>query len=402
MQIAVGEGDRRRDLLYLSPVVPAITGNGLAMRAGLVLHLLARHYRVHLLVCPKYPSPTQTLHAELAQSCEDVVIQPFSGHADSVTPRRLLARMFGRSPHIDFGAVDFSVIHVFRLSMLAESRRYTENSSHPQRHLDLDDVDSRAYRRLAALYRLRADDVGAAKADLLARRAEEEEADVLPTWDRVYVCSEMDRDDLVQRGCRQARVLPNAVRSLRTLPPPRHGGAFTFLFVGTLSYYPNEDGVRYFCEHVLPVIRGRAPRAVRVVVVGFGANPSLAPLAAMPEVELVGHVPDVTPYYDAADVVIVPLRAGGGTRIKILEAFAYGRPVVSTPQGCEGIPACDGNHLLLAHTVQDLAEQCLRLLNDRTLAERLVENATVLVRDHFTLDALQVADPCNPLNGHGA
>jgi glycosyltransferase involved in cell wall biosynthesis len=91
--------------------------------------------------------------------------------------------------------------------------------------------------------------------------------------------------------------------------------------------------------------------------------------------------------------VIVPVRAGGGTRIKVLEAFAYGRPVVSTAVGCEGLRVRDGDQLLVAETDAEMAHGCLRLMRDAQLRRRLVEGATDLLRAHYTLDALSAQDP---------
>lgn len=393
-----GDGtDPKPALLYLSPVLPAMQGNGVAMRAGMVLQLLARHYRVYLLVRPLYPSPQETLPAVFHEACAAVAILPPAHSAPPSGLRGALARLTGRSPRPAFGDVRFAVVHVFRLAMLPNARPYTDGPHRPRRHLDLDDIESRTQRRIAALYRQNGDDARAAITEALANQAEVAEREVFQRWDRVYVCSESDRQALLERGGRQVRVLPNAVRPPPSLHPRQGRAPFTFLFIGTLGYYPNEDGVRHFCDAVLPAIRRHAGEPFRVVIAGFGANPSLAALTAIPEVELVGAVPDVAPWYRDADAVIVPLRAGGGTRIKVLEAFAYERPVVSTAQGCEGISVRDGEHLLIAGTAGDMAEQCLQLMSDTGLRERLVARAAALVRDMYTLEALAASDAADSL-----
>ena len=158
--------------------------------------------------------------------------------------------------------------------------------------------------------------------------------------------------------------------------------------MGTLGYYPNEDGLRYFCSCVLPLMRQMAPRVFNVTIVGTGATDGIQQLTHEPEVRLVGAVPDVAPYYRDADAIVVPVRAGGGTRIKVLEAFSYRRPVVSTSIGIEGIDAHDAEHVLLADTADVFAEQCVRLMRDAALAERLTENALSLVRRAYSLEAV--------------
>jgi glycosyltransferase involved in cell wall biosynthesis len=125
-----------------------------------------------------------------------------------------------------------------------------------------------------------------------------------------------------------------------------------------------------------------------VNIVGFGDASPLRPLIGIPEVRLIGAVSDVRPWMEKTHAVIAPLRAGGGTRIKILEAFSFQRPVVSTSIGIEGIDARDGEHLLIADTPKRFAEQCLRLMNDAALRERLAANAMVLTEDQYSMDAL--------------
>jgi len=106
-------------------------------------------------------------------------------------------------------------------------------------------------------------------------------------------------------------------------------------------------------------------------------------LATRDDVIVTGEVPDVRPYYQQAKVSVVPLRSGGGTRIKILEAMACGRPVVSTSVGCEGLHVVDGEHLLVADTPADFAERVVTLLKDQALRERLSRKARELVESQY-------------------
>lgn len=381
-------GERERALLYLSPVVPALHGNGLAMRAGTVLELLAAHYRVYLLIRPLYSSPEATLPSDLVRRCEQVATLPIVRRDRPGMVRRNLMRYVHGPPRHIFDDVRFCVVHAFRLAMLADAGPYIDAAHPPRRHLDLDDLESRTQRRLSALYRLHGDRAGSAISDAAANRAEFEEQEILASWDRVYVCSEVDRRALLERGGDRVRTLPNAVRLPSSLPMRRPGGPFTFLFVGTLGYFPNEDGLRYFCHEVVPAMRRKTYEPFRLVVVGFGANPSVLSLGDIPEVEVIGMVHDVAPWYGDADVVVVPVRAGGGTRIKVLEAFAYRRPVVSTSLGCEGIAVRAGEHVLLADGPEDMAEQCVRLMRDPGLRAQLATQADALVRERYTIDAV--------------
>jgi len=184
----------------------------------------------------------------------------------------------------------------------------------------------------------------------------------------------------------QVCVLPNAVDVPPSFPPADHVGPFTFLFVGTLGYYPNADAAVFFCTQVVPRLRERTRRAFEVTIVGPGAPEAVQQLARIPEVSVVGAVPDVTPWYHDADAVVVPLRAGGGTRIKVLEAFSYRRPVVSTSLGIEGIDAVADEHVLLGNSPDELATQCLRLMDDRPFGEILAERAYALLVSAYSRD----------------
>jgi glycosyltransferase involved in cell wall biosynthesis len=191
-------------------------------------------------------------------------------------------------------------------------------------------------------------------------------------------------------GVREVRVVPNAVRRPALRVQQRSAGVpFRLLFVGNLGYFPNIDGLQWFCEHVLPVLRSIADRPFRVRIAGAGLKPSLAAhLRTHAEVDVAGEVPDVSVEYDAADAVIVPVRAGGGTRIKVIEAFAHERPVVTTTIGAEGIEAESGRELVLAETPEDFAAACAQLMSDEALRRSLTRAGLSLVTRQYSQDAI--------------
>lgn len=289
-----------------------------------------------------------------------------------------------------FGGVEFDIVHAFRLATSPFSEPYFQRPGLPRsiRHLDLDDIESITHRRLAALYRLNGDHARAQFEESEAKRCEALENAVLRDFDRVYVCSQADRALLRPRARTQLCVLPNAVRLPEPFPAKPRRPPFTLLFIGTLGYYPNEDAVIYFCREVLPLIRQRAACAFRFLIVGTGARHEVIALSRLPEVEVVGAVPDLSPWYRETDAVVVPIRAGGGTRIKVLEAFSYGRPVVSTSIGIEGIDADDGVHVLIGDTPTAFAERCLQLMAEPQFAEQVATNALSLVKRAYTVEAV--------------
>jgi len=173
----------------------------------------------------------------------------------------------------------------------------------------------------------------------------------------VVVCSEADR---LRSGAANAVVVPNAYAGAPV--ERRDGGRPVFTMVGLMTYPPNEDGARYFAREVLPLIRAEDGDAVfRVVGRDDGG---LADLDQIDGVERTGEVDDVRSALADTTAVVVPLRAGSGTRVKILEGFAARLPVVSTTLGCEGIDARDGAELLVADTPPELATACLAIARE--------------------------------------
>ena len=375
------------------------------MRAGMVLRALCDRFRVSLLVAPLYASPAPTIPSEFANRCAATAVVPPFTIARPPRWHRLpfLRRQFGSpseplalSPEAWLQAVDqafqndrFDVVHLFRLASLPFARAYLTDSpgDRPRWHLDLDDVESETHRRLAALYRQNGD-CTLAEAELAeAARAAKLEDEVLRRFDRVYVCSESDRRRLGSSARAEVRVLPNAVPVCPGQPSPPATGPFTFLFVGTLGYYPNAEGITFFCEQVLPRLRDRVSRDLRILIVGSGGE-SLTELTRWPEVRLIGPVAELAPWYQQAHAVIVPIRAGGGTRIKVLEAFRYRRPVISTTIGVEGIDVVPDEDVLIGDSAEALATQCRRLIDSPALADRLVANASALVNRAYSVETV--------------
>ncbi len=162
-------------------------------------------------------------------------------------------------------------------------------------------------------------------------------------------------------------VVPNGVDTTFFAPAPGRGSAV--VFVGGSDWFPNRDGMLWFAREILPLVRRERPE-LPVRWVGR-VTEDVRRLAASLGVETTGHVEDVRPFLREAACVIAPLRVGGGTRIKILDAWAIGRPIVSTTIGAEGLSCSDGAELLLRDTPGDFAAALLAVLNDATLATRL-------------------------------
>jgi sugar transferase (PEP-CTERM/EpsH1 system associated) len=206
--------------------------------------------------------------------------------------------------------------------------------------------------------------------------------------DRCLTMSEADRHLLIRANPRvRADVIPNGVDTHVHQPLPQEWiSPPALIFVGTMNYVANSDAAIYFCQEILPNIRQMIGE-VEMWIVGSKPPPELRQLDGN-GVNVTGQVDDVMPYYSRSAVCVIPLRAGGGTRLKILEAMALGRPVVSTSIGCEGLDVVAGEHLLIADTAKEFAKKTVRLLTDRTLHRNITKNARQLVKTQYDWDAI--------------
>jgi glycosyltransferase involved in cell wall biosynthesis len=182
--------------------------------------------------------------------------------------------------------------------------------------------------------------------------------------------SERDREDLAAATATPVETVPNGVAADELVPAGGEGESDTLLFTGTLSHPPNAEGIAWFVQEAWPRVRAARPQA-KLLVVGRDPTPAVRRLGRVSGVEVVGPVPDVAPYFERARAVVAPLRSGGGTRLKILEALASGRALVSTEVGREGLDLRDSEHLLVADGAADFAAATLRLLADGELRARL-------------------------------
>jgi glycosyltransferase involved in cell wall biosynthesis len=187
---------------------------------------------------------------------------------------------------------------------------------------------------------------------------------------------------------RKFTVIPICVDPEQTAVVPRlPGGPPTILHLGTMFWPPNVTGVLWFAAEVLPRVHEVVPDARFVVV---GKNPPLEVLALQkdPRIEVTGYVQDPTPYLAAADAFVVPLHAGGGMRVKILDAWLWGLPVVATPIGAEGIEVLDMGNVLLAGDAPAFAEATARLLTDPQLNTHLRVTGRASVEDRYAWQAV--------------
>jgi len=192
-------------------------------------------------------------------------------------------------------------------------------------------------------------------------------------------------------GATRISHVPTGVDTERFVPPPASPAVADLVFIGAMDWMPNMDGIRYFVREILPLVRRRRPE-VTLAIVGRTPPPAIEALAADdPKITVTGTVPDVRPYLWGAQVSIVPLRIGGGTRLKIYEAMAARVPVVSTPIGAEGLEVRDPENIRLADGPESFAGACVELLEDSAARARLAAAGAELVTSRFSWEMVSRA-----------
>lgn len=217
------------------------------------------------------------------------------------------------------------------------------------------------------------------------RKLRREEIGTYRAADGVYLCSAADEQRLLDQapGVRTA-VIPNAadVEYYQPRPADPQPDGRTVVYFGLLSTVPNVDAVVHFVHDIWPRIAEANPDA-RLKIIGGRPPPSLRALAG-PRIELTGFVPDLRPHLASAAAVVVPLRLGGGTRLKIVEAMAMGKAIVSTTLGAEGIDAAPGRDILIEDEPSAFADATLRLLVEPGLMARIGQSARRLAVDRYS------------------
>ncbi|MGH7264962.1 MAG: glycosyltransferase [Candidatus Rokuibacteriota bacterium] len=382
----------RMEILVLAPYPPYPARSGGASRTLHLARALARHHRVSLLCfggaveraglepirewCDAVHTvdyPAAVRRRRLYQLRSLVGRRSYSHHAYfSAAMAGALARLLSRG-RVDLVQADASEMgYYWPLPGDALRILNTQNVE----HLILDRTWRGEASRIRRLF-----------ARLEARKLMRDELAACRGSDAVLAVSAVDAAALrPHAGPVPVRVVPNGVDTEFFTPggEPEHPGRI--LFTGAIGYRPNTDATCHFAERILPRIRAAAPDAT-FAVVGKDPPEQVRRLAGE-GVVVTGTVPDVRPWMRTAAVFVVPLRVGGGTRLKILEAMASGRPVVSTSVGCEGLDVTPEEDILVGDTPEAFAAQVLRCLRDPGLRARLGARGRALVERRYRWEAI--------------
>lgn len=232
-------------------------------------------------------------------------------------------------------------------------------------------------------------------AETEADRLAQYETEQWPHFPLRWVVSEIDKAEL-DRRCRLGQtilgktiVVNNGVDT-KAIQPFEDCPNLRILFIGTLSYYPNIDGANYLIDQILPHLWQQDP-SVELWIAGASPAPDLLDRGQHPNIRIIANPEDMGEIAKQCCLTVVPLRIGSGTRIKILQAFGMGLPIVTTSLGCSGLNVIDQTHLLIEDDPQAFAQATLRLLHDRSLRETLRKNGRQLVEQQYDWDQIYQA-----------
>ena len=233
---------------------------------------------------------------------------------------------------------------------------------------------------------------------LEAKRIRKYEWQIVEQFDHTLAVSEIDKRALLEdkpqgnqehEFDKKITVIPIAVDTQQLQPAKREKRSRNILTMGTLHYPPNADGIRWFAKEIFPLIEKEIPSASLTIV---GKNPPADFLQLASDkpgsIHVTGYVPDLSPYMDQAAIMVVPVRAGGGMRVRILEGFARAMPMVTTTVGLEGINARSGIDVFVADTEDSFADTVIKLLNDPKLQNQLAENGRFLAENQYDWQAV--------------
>jgi glycosyltransferase involved in cell wall biosynthesis len=399
-------------VLFLSQLVPHPPDAGAKVRSYYLLRYLSQRYAITLLAFSR-PDDRPEAIQHLRQYCEQVITVPI--HRTKIRDIRMLAAslLSGESfiirrdtvpemnAQIDrlFAVNSYDYVHADQLWMAQYGIHAMQVARGQKPYIILDEHNAcfQIYQRLAE------NEANPLKRWLWARdwpALRRFEVQACASFDRVITVTEEDREilqGLVERSDAAANLVKKG-NNFDTIPicvdvqaikpvTPKLGSQDT-LHLGTMFWMPNVEGVLWFARQVWPIVRQRFPQATFTIV---GKNPP-APIRGLAEpsqqgsgsgIVVTGYVADAQPYLENAAVFVVPLFSAGGMRVKIVDGWRWGLPIVSTTIGAEGIRYLDGENILIADSPEDFAKAVLRVLSEPELAQRLRQNGRRWVEEHY-------------------
>lgn len=384
-------------LLIIDEEIPYPLDTGKKIRTyNLLRHLTERMEIRYLAFGPEDSATAEKVEMmkRIGVDCE-IVSMKLQRKSGPVFAWKLFANLFSRYPYIvtshfksRFETRLAEVQGIFNPDIVMAEwtpyARYFEAVSRAKKVVVAHNIESTIWKR----YRLNETDFfKKAYIDIQARKIERFENGVWGKIDGVIAVSPIEKRMIEGRsGGILTELVENGVDIDFFKPSDIEEELGNIVFTGSMDWRPNQDAAEYFIKEIFPLIREESKEA-RIFIVGR-KPPQFIEKMASENIIVTGYVDDVRPYMARASIVVVPLRIGGGSRLKVLEAMAMKKAIVSTKVGAEGLQITDGENILLADNPRDFANACLRALKERELRQRLGENGFGLVDAHYRWDSL--------------
>jgi glycosyltransferase involved in cell wall biosynthesis len=395
----------RPRVLFIAPALPALTGNGLAMRMGVFAEALARWADVDLAVVPvagggventpflqsldlrlsrvswdRRPDTHYTLLSRVANPAAR--LQAFRAYGKPSIASALTAGVAENIRDIA-GERRYDLVHIGRSYMLPLARFLPETTPVT---LDLDEDDRASFASRAAVARRSGNCFLADWLDQEGHACDGLIAAMAGRLQRAFAASARECENLARRHPEvRFETVPNAVRIPRHAPRIEDGRSI--LFVGSLGYEPNADSILWFARTIMPRLRTGFGRC-RLTIAGANAPSAVRALARYPDIRVLGFVDDLTEVYRRASLLIAPMQAGGGTRIKVLEAAAFGVATVASPQAAAGLFTPRQPWGWICRRPSDFAAACADALSDPRERDRRGKLGYRAVTRQYSRDAV--------------
>jgi polysaccharide biosynthesis protein PslH len=395
----------RPRVLFIAPTLPALTGNGLAMRMGVFAEALARWADVDLAVVPvagggventpflqsldlrltrvswdRRPDTHYTLLSRVASPAAR--LQTFRAYGKPSIASALTARVAENIRDLA-GERRYDLVHIGRSYMMPLARFLPETTPVT---LDLDEDDRASFASRAAVARRSGDCFLADWLDQEGHACDGLIAAMAGRLQRAFAASVRECENLARRHPElRFETVPNAVKIPRHAPRIEDGR--NILFVGSLGYEPNADSILWFARTIMPRLRTGFGHC-RLTIAGANAPSAVRALARHPDIRVLGFVDDLTEVYRRASLLIAPMQAGGGTRIKVLEAAAFGVATVASPQAAAGLFTPRQPWGWICRRPSDFAAACADALSDPRERDRRGKLGYRAVTRQYSRDAV--------------
>ena len=386
--------NRRLKILFLTNRSPLPIKDGQSRRTYNILKGLSEKHDVFLLSLYEAKEETDPKNiADLKSFCKDVELHPAPSKKPSLPMvSRLLVSLFSPHPYTVWRhysrpyvnriheltcALEFDIVHCDTLPISYALRDVDGKTCTLTDH----DVSYLKALRTAKSHR---NPLVALFLFIEAFKLKRLESSIFETVTTGFAVSELDKS-LLQRICPKGRfeVIQNGVDSDTFRPRPEKTEPNKLLWVGGFSHYANEEAVCFFLQNIYPLLK-KGLDGIRLDLVGGGVTKGIRKLASRDtSIRILGYVPDPIPYIQASTIFVAPVLSGGGTRLKLLEAMAMGKAIVTTSIGCEGIGGLHREHYLVADTARSFAECVFELYEDEKFRRHLGHNARGLIEKKY-------------------